>query len=116
MRTNKSYQKGIVALVDFLGVSQFSLEECDRFITNRDQMVRDVSKFTEMLLGGNDLPSKGIKIPKLITFADNILLTWQLDELDAKALNFVTNVLGYVFMRGIREHKYIMRGAVSMGD
>ena len=113
-------KEGIVVLLDVLGARNISIDDCKKFIENRDEFVASLQPTPETLTkrfiddingDGGELPE-----PEIITFADTILLTWEVPlSVVASPLAILETDLSKSFVKAISEFQMLLRGAISVG-
>ena len=100
---------GVVALLDFLGVSTLDIAGCHEFLKRR-QKVLDVLESCK-----EDIHQHGGRQISTRTFGDSILLTWAKGQAHADDVLVFGEILKKVFHVCIWE-RILIRGAVSAGE
>lgn len=107
--------KGIIAVVDALGVSTFDLEQSQRFIRVRDEIIsqiRRISDGTAKNLSIENLP------PSFHTIGDTIVISWKAAEDESDVLDglaWTGTWLRYLIILGLHNN-LLFRGAMAYGD
>jgi len=120
---------GIVAMIDALGVSNYSIKECEIFIKDLKEINSETKKFIEMMIATQKTLKVSGKIDQDITkimknvktsqFGDTIILAWPLEEkYDSVNLMIIllvaANVIG-ILQKGLIK-KIPFRGSISVGE
>jgi len=106
----------IVALLDFLGISNFGKSETLLFLRKRESMLKAYPKFVlDMKCRYNFIGVNNS--PNLYTFGDTLLIVWPLEkELDElNGLLVMAELLNHLFSWGFAE-ALLFRGAISCGE
>lgn len=109
---------GLVVMLDALGVSSYSLDQCRIFIEDFRHLERELKRDKKRLKFYpfyNDFD--------YIIFGDTIILCWPLISenktktklSDLEILAIVSDHIQYIFNWGL-SHKILFRGAISLGD
>ena len=100
---------GVVALLDFLGVSTLDIAGCQEFFERRQRVLDVLESCKEEICkhGGRQITIR--------TFGDSILLTWAKGEAHFQDILVFGEILKKVFHTCIWE-QILIRGAVSAGE
>ncbi len=131
MAKDKYRKNGIVVMLDALGIRTLEIEECGRFLTLRDIIIKKVNdsfpdleeQYGELCRILNE-PDRLACAPQIATFGDTIIVTWEVPsrpELFAiPLLRLVPSqliwetIFGLTIQRG--QKGFLFRGAVSCGE
>jgi hypothetical protein len=107
-------QFGIVVMLDVLGVSSYSIEECKDFIKKQEMLqthLKDYRNFRSHLAFN--------KYSDFITFGDTIIICWPIKQEETEhpiqILQSISIELAVLMVWGI-ENRILFRGSVSIGD
>jgi hypothetical protein len=117
-------QFGIVAVLDALGVSSYSIKEAQDFISHKDRLINEITEKLSPAIAA--MHSKTVRSPdekydfsqmQIAVFGDTVIICWPTkNEKEAiKLLPEVCLFLRYIIASGI-VHGILFRGAVSIGD
>ncbi|MEK6334103.1 MAG: hypothetical protein AABM67_04080 [Acidobacteriota bacterium] len=107
--------KGVVAIVDALGVSMYSIEQSQKFLTIRNELISTIERvagFTSKTLSPKNY------VPKLHTFGDTLVFSWEAaadDSDDLHGVIWIGTWLRYLMVLGLRK-RILFRGAVAYGE
>lgn len=103
---------GIVALIDALGVSSYSITSSIEFLKNRNKVIELLKSLTNKM---GQLETE-VAEPKIYTFGDNVIFTWAIgQDRVMKALAAVGEWLSLLIIQGL-SNNMLFRGAVSVGE
>lgn len=106
---------GVVALLDFLGVSTFDIAKCGEFFERRRAVLNALHSMAKTVEAASVSAGIGGAPIGIRTFGDSILLTWSKDDVHSHDLLTVGEILKGVFHHSIW-HGILVRGAVSVGE
>jgi hypothetical protein len=110
-------ENGLVVLLDALGVSRFSIDECADFVRKRNEIVAAASQ-SYLLDENRELLKDNLKATTSAQFGDTLLYAWTFDEKSdvAKSVlfDFLMMWLANLLWNGI-EQQVFYRGAISFG-
>lgn len=117
-KENNDVKFGIVCLVDALGVSSFNLDQSIEFIKIRDELLNSINEYISPKLKLDNVERKDYidVIPKIVTFGDSIILTWESthyrfnSSLCMIASRWLSPFIALGITKGI-----LFRGAISSG-
>ncbi|MBN1594220.1 MAG: hypothetical protein JW941_13335 [Candidatus Coatesbacteria bacterium] len=122
--TKQNYQAktGIVVMLDALGVRNMTVDQCRHFIERRDVLLRnrpvkvkELRSELNQLKIYKDVP-ENVPEPEVVTFADNIVFTWQIQQRPEIALRYLSfQWLSFLIACGIKEN-LPFRGAIAIGE
>jgi hypothetical protein len=123
---------GIVAMIDALGVSNYSIDECKIFIENLKEIDREKNRFIESLIASQRAfmgKSPSLSAPEYISnvmenvkvsqFGDTIILAWPIEkkfDLNNLLVTFFASasIVGLIH-KGL-QLKIPFRGCISVGE
>lgn len=107
-------QYGIVVMLDTLGVSHYTLEQCEIFLKKQNEMMNEIIKTKKDFKNYGFL--KGIITA---TFGDMIIICYPINEKDSHSsleiLGWVGLHLSYLLNLGIK-NGILFRGSITIGD
>jgi hypothetical protein len=114
-------QFGIVAVLDALGVSSYSIDEARKFISQKDQLLEELKKlepeFTAIAKQFLLIPGEDVSPPNITVFGDTLVLDWNTQTVDksVKLFPIVALYLQHIVVKGML-NGILFRGAISIGE
>jgi hypothetical protein len=106
-------QFGIVLMIDVLGVSRYTLEECKQFVINQKDFLDMIDK-----MQGIFEKSPCIKYSRIVTFGDTIVICWPIKEEEQIPPFGIIHLIGteliHIIHWGISKG-LLFRGCLSVG-
>jgi hypothetical protein len=118
---------GIVVIIDALGVSNYSIDECRKFINDLEKIISDKERFLAGFVSeseksdwkGAQIISNTMKNVKTLQFQDTIILAFPIENnYNSENLTityFIASQLCSLIFNGLI-HKIPYRGAISVGN
>lgn len=107
--------RGIIAIVDALGISTFNLEQSLRFVAARDKIISQIQKISKET--AKKLSTENLH-PNFHTIGDTVVISWKAkdDASDIVAgLIWTGTWLRYLLVLGLHE-RLLFRGTMSYGE
>jgi len=108
-------KKGIVVMLDALGVRNLSSKEAKAFLNNRGKLLTQLGRKLEPLDSSAARVTETAGPPQFVTFQDTILVTWEIRGPAHNLLPHIANLLRrtipLALQNGLR-----LRGAVAVGE
>lgn len=111
-------QFGIVALIDALGVSSYSIEDSKTFLSKKQLLLNFIETHKGILNSKHkDKRLTKLNKPNVFTFGDTIIFLWELEKKDE--YHFATVIVAdwlrpFIYL-GLKRNLYF-RGAISIGE
>ena len=122
---------GVFVMLDALGTRSLSASETQQFIEKRTNLLKDTNTELEAVskLGEAICQELGVQAqyrpPRVVTFADNVLLFWEINDSQAASDDAYVASLGYLvcicdylgtMIKVALRKGHLWRGAVSFGE
>ncbi len=122
---SRGVHSGIVVMMDALGVADKTIKLADDFYDKKENILKETqAEYEQLSKGANELKSD---TSQTITFADNVIITWNLKELNIEEESQKVNpddLIQYlpsaslwiqIFFKHSLKNNILFRGAISIG-